>query len=95
MESRFDVQTEADLNAWNNLKREEAVGKLTSDKRKASRLSHAISPIEVEELRLIVRSPKTLPVNVINSLAGHSARKSPDRPSKGNGDRTPRRAKLV
>jgi predicted ATP-binding protein involved in virulence len=95
VESRFDVQTEADLKAWDNLKRAEAVGKLTPGKRKQlETLSRDLSE-RSEELRLIVKTPSRLPANVLNSLTGHPARKpSGARASKGNGDRTRRGAKL-
>ncbi|MGD0869446.1 MAG: AAA family ATPase [Bryobacteraceae bacterium] len=95
VESRFDVQTEGDLKVWDNLKREEAVGKLTQSKRKQlDTLSENLSE-RSEELRLIVRSPNKLRANVLNSLTGQAARKLPHgRSPKGNGTRRPQRAKL-
>ncbi len=75
VESRFDVQTEADLKVWDNLKREETVGKLTEAKRRQlETLSRELSE-RSEELRLIVKSPSALPAKVLNSLTGHYARK--------------------
>jgi predicted ATP-binding protein involved in virulence len=96
VESRFDVQTEADLKAWDDLKREEAVGKLAPASRKQlEALTQELSE-RSEELRLIVKSPRALPANVLNSLTGHATRKPPRaRSPKGNGDRKPQSAKLV
>jgi predicted ATP-binding protein involved in virulence len=92
VESRFDVQTETDLKAWDNLKREEAVGKLTPAKRKQlETLSQELSE-RSEELRLIVKSPSPLPSSVLNSLTGHPVRKPGS--AKANGARTSRNAKL-
>ncbi len=95
VESRFDAQTENDLKAWDNLKRDEAVGKLSQVKReKLEALSQNLSE-RSEELRLIVGIPKAIPSNVLNSLTGRTARKPPRaRSVKGNGARTPRGAKL-
>jgi predicted ATP-binding protein involved in virulence len=95
VESRFDVQTETDLKEWDNLKREEAIGKLTQARRRQlGTLSQQLSE-RSEELRLIVESPNALPANVLSSLTGHSARKSSHaRSPKGNGDLAPRGAKL-
>lgn len=95
VESRFDVQTEKDLKDWDNLKRADAIGQLTQAKRKQlETLSRDLSE-RSEELRLIVRTPGTLPANVLNSLTGRSARKPPRvRSPKGNGARAPRTAKL-
>jgi len=95
VESRFDVQTETDLKEWDNLKREEAVGKLTQARRRQlGTLSQQLSE-RSEELRLIVESPNALPANILSSLTGNPARKSPHaRSPKGNGDRIPRGANL-
>jgi len=95
VESRFDVQTETDLKEWDNLKREEAVGKLTQARRRQlGSLSRQLSE-RSEELRLIVESPHALPANVLNTLTGRPAGKSHSaRSPKGNGARTPRGANL-
>lgn len=95
VESRFDVQTEGDLKKWDNLKREEAVGKLTPAKRKQlESLSNELSE-RSEELNLIVSSPGKLPASILNSLTGHSGRKPTSaRSPKRNGTRAPRSTKL-
>ncbi|MGA3094928.1 MAG: AAA family ATPase [Bryobacteraceae bacterium] len=96
VESRFDAQTESELKAWDNLKKGEAVGKLTQAKRKQlETLSQELSE-RSEELRLIVKAPSTLPANVVSSFVGHPARKPlRARSPKGNGARTTRSAKLA
>jgi hypothetical protein len=75
VESRFDVQTEANLKTWDTLKREEAVGKLTPAKQKQlTALTKKLSE-RSEELRLIVRPPAPMAANVLSSLTGHRAQK--------------------
>jgi predicted ATP-binding protein involved in virulence len=95
VESRFNVETENDLKAWDNLKREEAVSKLPQAKRKQlETLSEELSE-RSEELRLIVQTPGALPANILKSLTNHPARKRPGASSrKGNGTRPRPRAKL-
>jgi predicted ATP-binding protein involved in virulence len=95
VESRFDAQTENDLKTWDNLRREEAVGRLTQAKRKQlDNLSRNLSE-RSEELRLIVNIPRPLPTNVLNSLTRRAGRKPPHaRSPKGSGTRTPRSVKL-
>jgi len=86
VESRFDVQTEGDLKEWDNLKREEAVGKMSPDKRKRLERLTGDLPERGEELRLIVSSPGKLPASLLNSLISPSPHKWPhNRPSKRNG----------
>jgi predicted ATP-binding protein involved in virulence len=95
VESRFNAQTENDLKVWDNLKREEAVGKLPQAKREQlETLSRDLSE-RSEELRLIVKSPGALPGKTLKSLTSHPARKrSSARSPKGNRNRAPRSAKL-
>lgn len=60
VESRFDAKTEQDLKTWDDLKKAEAIGKLTpAKKRELDALTHELSG-RSEELRLIT-----------NSLASH------------------------
>jgi hypothetical protein len=95
VESRFDVQTDEDLKKWDELKREEAVGKLTQARRK--RLEGLTGDLSErsEELRMIVGSPGKLSANILNSLTGLSARKpSQVRSPKRNGTRALRSKKL-
>ena len=68
VDSRFDVLTERQLNEWNELKRAEAGGSLSSrDRTRQRELTIALSE-RSEELRSIVASPATLPKAVLNSL---------------------------
>jgi energy-coupling factor transporter ATP-binding protein EcfA2 len=94
VESRFDAQTERDLKDWDNLKREEAVGKLTPARRgQLESLSGDLSE-RSEELRLIVKSPSALQASLLNALVSHQPQERPQsRPPKGNGNRAPRSAK--
>jgi predicted ATP-binding protein involved in virulence len=86
VESRFDVRTERDLREWDNLKREEAVGKLAPVKRKRlESLSDDLSE-RSEELRMIVKSPSALQAGLLNSLVSRSPQARPySRPPKRNG----------
>ena len=86
VESRFDVQTERELKEWDNLKREEAVGKLAPAKRKRlETLSDDLSE-RSEELRMIVKSPSALQAGLLNSLVSRSPQERPhSRPPKRNG----------
>ena len=94
VDSRFDVQTERDLKEWNNLKREEAVGKLTQRRRdRLQNLSRKLSE-RSEELRHIVDLPSALPAAALSSLGASRARKSHDARPPKNGARMPRSAKL-
>ncbi len=67
--SRFDVQTEADLNEWNDLKKQEAVGHLT--KKQSERLIALTLELSErsEELKSIVAAPLTIPQTVVKALA--------------------------
>jgi predicted ATP-binding protein involved in virulence len=68
VDSRFDVMTENQLNEWNDLKRAETAGSLSSrDRTRLRQLTIALSE-RSEELRSIVASPSTLPKAVLNSL---------------------------
>lgn len=95
VESRFDMQTESDLKKWDNLKKDEAVGKLTATKREQlETLSENLSE-RSEELKLIVNSPGALQTSLLNKLVSRPLQKRPQsRPQKGNGNRPPRNAKL-
>jgi energy-coupling factor transporter ATP-binding protein EcfA2 len=62
VESRFDIETERELNEWNDLKKEDASGKLNGPKhRRLQDLTRILSE-RSEELRLIVGTPKLRPV---------------------------------
>jgi energy-coupling factor transporter ATP-binding protein EcfA2 len=56
VESRFDVQTEADLKEWNTLKRGEAAGKLSTSERKSLAALTQELMTRSEELRIILGS---------------------------------------
>jgi predicted ATP-binding protein involved in virulence len=95
VESRFDVQTESDLREWDNLKREQAVGKLTPAGRKRLESLTGDLSERSEELRMIVSSPGKLPASILNSLTGLSTRKpSQVRSPKRNGTRALQGKKL-
>jgi energy-coupling factor transporter ATP-binding protein EcfA2 len=68
VESRFDLETEKDLDEWNELKRKEAMGRLSGADR--TRLKGLTANLEErsEELRSIVASLPKIPRAVINSL---------------------------
>ena len=89
------MQTESDLKKWDNLKKDEAVGKLTATKREQlETLSENLSE-RSEELKLIVNSPGALQTSLLNKLVSRPLQKRPQsRPQKGNGNRPPRNAKL-
>jgi hypothetical protein len=95
VESRFDIQTEKDLENWDNLKREEAAGRLApAERKRLESLSDELSE-RSEELRLIVKSPSALQASLLNSLVSRPPQKrTQTRPPKGNGDRAPRSSKL-
>ena len=89
VESRFDVQTEGDLKEWDNLKREEAVGKLAPAKRKRLEALSDDLAERSEELKLIVKSPSALQASLLNTLVSRAPQThSP----KGNGNRPSRSA---
>ena len=68
VDSRFDVQTEEELDEWNNLKKREATGPLVlEDKTRLQELTVTLSE-RSEELRSIVASPLTIPQSVLRSL---------------------------
>jgi energy-coupling factor transporter ATP-binding protein EcfA2 len=69
VDSRFDVKTESDLKAWNDLKKEEAASSLTSTKRQQlEALTRELSQ-RSEELRLIVSTPQGPPLNLMKRPA--------------------------
>ena len=56
MESRFDIETERDLNEWNGLTRRAAAGRISRDERnRLSKLTGILSE-RSEELRSLVGS---------------------------------------
>ena len=66
--SRFDIQTERDLDTWNDLKRKEASGALRpAEKKRLERLTRDLSERN-EELRLLVNSPPKLSRRLVESL---------------------------
>ncbi|SPE37829.1 hypothetical protein SBA6_780001 [Candidatus Sulfopaludibacter sp. SbA6] len=70
VDSRFDILTERELNEWNDLKRGETRGALsTADRRKLEELTVTLSE-RSEELRSIVASPRSIPKAVVESLLG-------------------------
>lgn len=67
VESRFDVQTEADLNLWDSMKRDEAAGKLSpADRKRLSALTDDLMS-RSEELRIILGF-KPLPSALVDSI---------------------------
>ena len=74
VDSRFDIQTERDLDAWNKLKRDEVSGKLTeAGAQRLVELTTILSE-RSEELRSIVASPLTIPKSVLDSLVSQGSR---------------------
>jgi len=68
VESRFDVKTEAELDEWNRLKRQEAVHQLSPDgERRLIELTQTLSQ-RSEELRSLIASPREIPQSVLESL---------------------------
>jgi hypothetical protein len=95
VESRFDVQTEADLREWDDLKREGAVGKLVAARRKRLEFLTDDLSERSEELKLIVNSPGVLQTSLLNKLVSRRLQKRPQsRPQKGNENGPSRNAKL-
>jgi len=67
--SRFDIKTEADLDEWDKLRRDEASGSLTGEKKeRLVKLTKTLSE-RSEELKSIVASP-TIPADVVAALLG-------------------------
>ena len=74
VDSRFDVQTEKELNEWNTLKRREVAGSLSaSDRSRLEELTVTLAE-RSEELRSIVASPLTIPESVLRSLTAAEAK---------------------
>jgi hypothetical protein len=73
--SRFDVQTEAELNEWNELKKKEVAGR--ASKHDISRLTDltVILSERSEELKSLVAAPLTIPQSVLKALTGTSQKK--------------------
>ena len=68
VDSRFDVQTERELDEWNTLKRREVAGSLSAtDRSRLEKLTITLAD-RSEELRSIVASPLTIPESVLRSL---------------------------
>jgi AAA domain, putative AbiEii toxin, Type IV TA system len=79
VDSRFDVLTERQLEEWNELKRREASGSLsTSDSDRIRDLTITLSE-RSEELRSIVAAPLTIPQSVLRSLQGEGVAKKKKR----------------
>jgi len=77
VDSRFDVQTERELDEWNTLKKREVAGSLPVAER--SRLKELTVTLaeRSEELRSIVASPLTIPETVLRSLTADEAKPHP------------------
>lgn len=74
VESRFDLQTEKDLDQWNELKKKDAVRRLSGgDRRRLESLTRELEE-RSEELRSIVGMPPKIPRAVIDSLLQGSPR---------------------
>jgi predicted ATP-binding protein involved in virulence len=72
VDSRFDIRTEKELDEWNEIKKKEASGKLSSgEKRRLQQLTAELSA-RSEELRSIVGSPPRLSRTLVRSLTGKS-----------------------
>jgi hypothetical protein len=68
VDSRFDIQTERELDEWNGLKRDEVAGKITNRQReRLIELTRVLSE-RSEELRSIVGGPTTIPESVLEAL---------------------------
>jgi hypothetical protein len=68
VDSRFDVQTEAELDEWNRLKRQDVAHQLSPEgKQRLSELTTILSQ-RSEELRSLVASPREIPPSVLESL---------------------------
>jgi hypothetical protein len=68
VDSRFDVQTERELDEWNTLRRSEVASSLrASDKSRLEELTITLAD-RSEELRSIVAAPLTIPESVLRSL---------------------------
>ena len=77
VDSRFDVQTERELDDWNTLKRREAAGSLSiADKSRLKQLTVTLAE-RSEELRSIVASPMTIPDSVLRSLTAAEGKPHP------------------
>jgi hypothetical protein len=94
VDSRFDAETEQDLRIWDGLKKAEAIGKLTADKRNLlDALTHKLSKRSAE-LKLIVGSPRSLTPDLLHNLGSRGTRKPPEAGKKVVVQRR-RRAKLA
>jgi len=68
VDSRFDVQTEGELDEWNTLKKREVAGSLrASDNTRLAELTITLAA-RSEELKSIVAAPMTIPESVLRSL---------------------------
>jgi len=66
--SRFDIQTEAELDEWNRLKRQDAAHQLSPDEEHRLLELTGILSQRSEELRSLVASPREIPAAVLHSL---------------------------
>ena len=96
VDSRFDAETERDLKSWDDLKKAEAVGKLTvGKKRRLDALTRELS-LRSGELRLIVDSPRNLAAGFSIDSGARGASLPPQiRTIKKKVARSRRRAKLA
>jgi len=68
VDSRFDVQTEAELAEWNSLKRKAVSGQLSKDESgRLTELTRVLSE-RSEELKSLVAAPLTIPKPVLQEL---------------------------
>jgi len=68
VDSRFDIQTEAELNEWNALKKLEATGKLKQEQRQRLLALTKELAERSEELRALVAGPMSVPKSVLEAL---------------------------
>jgi predicted ATP-binding protein involved in virulence len=77
VDSRFDVQTERELDEWNTLKKREVAGSLPVAERSRLRELTQTLAERSEELRSIVASPLTIPESVLRSLTADETKPHP------------------
>ncbi len=86
VDSRFDIQTERELNEWNELKKREVKGALPpKESGRLKDLTRTLSE-RSEELRALVAAPRTMPKAVMDELLGS------DPPGGASGKRQRKRA---
>ncbi|MBV9760463.1 MAG: AAA family ATPase [Acidobacteriaceae bacterium] len=88
VKSRFDIQTEVELDEWNDLKRKEATHALSPEEAsRLAELTHILSA-RSEELRSLVGGPLQIPESVLQQLVENGSHKK--RPSSKNASPAPR-----